>query len=88
MTTKPKDNRMVVFLRKRDKYSLPINLTYNELKTYPTACGGCLSMISNLLILTWLALHIKDIVLYKHTINTAESLELQAGLDPVWNTTT
>ena len=88
MITNPKDNGMVVFLRKRDKYALPINLTYNELKTYPTSCGGCLSMISNILILTWLALHIKDILMYKHTFTSTLTLDVKAGVDPVWNVTT
>ena len=59
MTDIPRDNGLVVFLRKRDKYAQPINLTYNRIKEYPTACGGCLSILSTLAIIAWLAIQIK-----------------------------
>jgi hypothetical protein len=68
MSTDLRDRRCSVFLKKRDKYALPINLTYNGLKMYPTAVGGCLSIFSNLLILTFLALSVLSILDYKHEI--------------------
>jgi len=74
MTDIARDNGMIVFLRKRDKYAQPINLTYNQLKTYPSACGGCLSIVSTLVILLWLSLQIKNIVLYKYTATSNLSL--------------
>ncbi len=64
MTDIARDNGMIVFLRKRDRYAQPINLTYNQLKTYPSACGGCLSLVSTCVLLLWLSLQIKSIVMY------------------------
>ena len=66
MTDVKQDNGFVVFLRKRDIYAQPINLTYNSLKTYPTACGGILSIISTILFLSWFALQLKAIIIYNY----------------------
>jgi len=53
---------VLAFLRRRDNLAKPISLTYNRSKTYPSACGGGLSILTITLILLYLALGIKDIV--------------------------
>jgi len=79
MTDLARDNGFVVFLRKRDRYAQPINLTYNQLKNYPSACGGCISLVGTTVLLLWLTLQIKNIVMFNYTSTTNLSLLTQAG---------
>ena len=79
MTDIPRDNGLVLFLRKRDKYAQPINLTYNRIKEYPTACGGALSILSTLVLIAWLAFQIKYVVLYSYTTSYNLTLNITAG---------
>ena len=43
------------FFLKRDLYANPINLTYNTKKNYQTAYGGVLTIISAIIVISWLA---------------------------------
>jgi len=77
-----------VFLRKRDRYAQSINLTYNQLKKYPSVSGGCISLVGTTLLLLWLSLQIKNIVLYNYTSASNLSLLSKLGQTPeVWNMT-
>jgi hypothetical protein len=78
-----RDNGLFVFLRKRDNLARPINLTYNHQKTYPSACGGCLSLVSTLLILIYLAFKIKDVALQKGVTASNLTLNVTAGVSNV-----
>ena len=75
-----RDNGLLVFLRKRDNLARPINLTYNHLKTYPSACGGCLSIVSTLLVLTYLAVNILLVVEGKGVTTSNLTLNVTAGV--------
>jgi len=44
-----------VFLKKIDMNSETIGPTFNGLKTYPTKYGGCLTIVSFIVIMGWLA---------------------------------
>jgi len=50
-----RDNGLYRCLRGRDAHGRPIALTYNQSKTYNSACGGFLTILSTLLILVWLS---------------------------------
>lgn len=83
-----RDNGLFRCLKGRDAHAREISLTYNQSKTYPSACGGFLTILSTLLILVWLAVQIKDIVHRKHTTTTNLTLNVTAGVDNTpWNMT-
>ncbi len=45
---------MTSCLKKTDIYATSISPTYNGLKTFPTTYGGCLSILSYIIVLGWL----------------------------------
>jgi len=63
-----KENKWSSFWKRRDRYALPINLTYNQLNSYPTIYGGYLSIFTLIILFSWLAFNILDIVKYKFTL--------------------
>jgi len=82
------DKKCTVFLKKRDKYALPISLTYNGLKKFPTATGGILSMTSNLVIIAWLILNVFKILNFENTISQSLNVVSIAGdVNPTWSIT-
>ena len=82
------DKRCTVFLKKRDKYALPISLTYNGLKKFPTATGGVLSITSNLVIIAWLILNVFNILNFENTISQSLNVVSIAGdVNPTWSMT-
>jgi len=88
MENQKNDKRCSVFLRKRDKYALPINLTYNGLKTFPTSTGGILSIMSTMIILSWLVFNIMSILHFEHTVSQSLEVASIAGeAGPIWSIT-
>jgi len=88
MSDLARENRFLVFLRKRDRYPQPINLTYNQLKNYPSTCGGVVSIVGTIVLLLWLSIQIKNIVIYKYTSTSTFTLLNTSGqTDEVWNMT-
>ena len=82
------DKRCTVFLKKRDKYALPISLTYNGLKKFPTATGGVLSITSNLIVIAWLILNVFNILNFENTISQSLNVVSIAGdVNPTWSMT-
>jgi hypothetical protein len=82
------DKRCTVFLKKRDKYALPISLTYNGLKKFPTATGGVLSITSTLVIIAWLILNVFNILNFENTISQSLNVVSIAGSEnPTWSMT-
>ena len=73
------DKKCTVFLKKRDNYALPINLTYNGLKKYPTAAGGILSIVSSIVVIGWLALNVMSILNFENTVSQSLDIVNVAG---------
>jgi len=83
------NNGLYRCLKSRDGHGSPIAITYNQNKTYTTACGGFLTILSTLLILVWLSTEIVKVVDRKHTITSTQELNSTAGVDNTpWNMTT
>jgi hypothetical protein len=70
-----------VFLKKTDMYSETIGPTFNGLKTYPTKFGGCLTILSFIIIMGWLAVQFSYIVLF----NSSQITTSRANIDPLNN---
>jgi len=73
------ERKCAVFLKKRDLYSLPINLTYNGLKKYPTVVGGLLTILTTLLVMTWLSLNVMAIINFENTVSQDITVVNAAG---------
>jgi len=74
-----KVNKWSAFWKRRDRYAVPINLTYNQLNRYPTIYGGYLSVLSMVLLMTWLAVNILNIVQYKFSLDQNQDLIALVG---------
>ena len=59
-------------LRKMDRYADPINITFNQDKKFQTPSGGCLTIISILVVFTWFLVQVSNTVLasYSSSIST------------------
>ena len=58
------------FLENLDTYGIPVNLTYKKNAEFKSSLGGLMTIISRLLILTFLGLEIKDVFRRKYTLQT------------------
>ena len=79
-----------VFLKKSDMYSETIGPTFNGLKTYPTKFGGCLTILSLIIVLSWLATQFSYIVLFNNATITSSRENIDptnTGVNPLWNIT-
>ncbi len=56
------------FLVNVDTFGVPVNLTYQDNPEIKSSVGGLMTIISRLLILTFLGLQITDVVRRKYTI--------------------
>jgi len=56
------------FLKKLDTYGVPVTLTYQKNPEIRSSLGGLMTILSRLLILTYLGLQFKDVVRRKYTI--------------------
>lgn len=77
------------FLKKTDMYSETIGPTFNGLKTYPTKFGGCLTIMSFIIILAWLSAQFSYVVLRNNSTitNSKENIDPLNTGNPVWNIT-
>ena len=86
MDNKTKDKRCTIFLKKRDYYALPVNITYDGLKTFPTSTGGILSMLSTILLGSWLIFNVFNILNFKYTLSSSLEVVSIAGSDnSIWS---
>ena len=78
-----------VFLKKSDMYSETIGPTFNGLKTYPTKFGGCLTILSLIIVLSWLATQFSYIVLFNNATFTRSigAINPDGLAAPLWNIT-
>jgi len=53
--------KCTTLLKRSDLYALPVSLTYNSIKSYPTQLGGVFSIFSFVIIASWLALNISKV---------------------------
>ena len=75
-------------LKKTDIYATSIGPTYNGLKTYPTTYGGCLSILSYIVILGWLVFQLLLVFLWSGTISlTTSPIDPDNLGNPLWNIT-
>jgi hypothetical protein len=56
------------FLENFDTYGIPVNLTYQKDPEIKSSLGGLMTILSRLLILTFLGLQFKDVFNRKYTI--------------------
>ena len=73
------ERKCAVFLKKRDLYSQSINLTYNGLKKYPTVVGGLLTILTTLIVMTWLSLNVMEIINFDNTVSQDLTVVNAAG---------
>jgi len=73
------ERKCAVFLKKRDRYSQSINLTYNGLKKYPTVVGGLLTILTTLIVMTWLSLNVMAIINFDNTVSQDLTVTNAAG---------
>ncbi len=79
-----------VFLKKTDMYSETIGPTFNGLKTYPTKFGGCLTILSLIITMGWLAVQFSYIVLFNNSQITTSRANIDpnnTNTPPLWNIT-
>jgi len=62
------------FIKQRDRYALPILLTFKKNKYHKTVCGGTLSILSTLLFLVFLGSQLYKIMTFQFTQTTSEYL--------------
>ena len=60
-------------LRRMDRYADPINLTFNQNKKFQTPSGGCLTIISGIVILSWFLIQVKNTLLATYTSSSSTS---------------
>ena len=68
------------FLENLDTYGIPVNLTYQKNPDIKSSLGGLMTILSRLLIITFLGLQIKDVFRRKYTLQT-NSLKRNFFLD-------
>lgn len=56
------------FLENLDTYGVPVNLTYKKNPEIKSSLGGLMTILSRLLIITYLGLKFKDVFNRKYTI--------------------
>ena len=56
------------FLENLDTYGIPVNLTYQKNPDIKSSLGGLMTILSRLLIITFLGLQIKDVFRRKYTL--------------------
>ena len=59
------------FLENLDTYGIPVNLTYQKNPDIKSSLGGLMTILSRLLIITFLGLQIKDVFRRKYTLQTS-----------------
>ena len=66
-------------LRRVDRYADPINLTFNQKKVFQTPSGGCLTIISAIVLLTWFSMQVINTLQVQYDLSTKTN---QLEIDP------
>lgn len=56
------------FLQKMDTYGVPVTLTYHKNPEIRSSLGGLMTILSRVLILTYLGLQFKNVINRKYTL--------------------
>ena len=59
------------FLQKLDSFGIPVSLTYKENPEIKSSLGGMMTILSRLLIITYLGLQFSDVIRRKYTLQTS-----------------
>lgn len=62
------------FCRDKDLYANPINLTFNKEKVYKTPYGGCLSIVSGIVIFIWVMIQVLHVATLTYTMTLTQKL--------------
>lgn len=79
-----------IFLKKTDSYSVNISPTFNGLKTYPTALGGGLTILSILVLMFWLVFQLINVFAFTHPTISVSRQNIDpknTQQSPLWNIT-